>query len=62
MDCGPPDSSVHEISQERILEWVAISPARGSSQPRIELASLQVIHIEVISKVDKLVEDFSGGG
>ena len=23
---------------------------------------LQVIHIEVISKVDKLVEDFSGGG
>ena len=27
-------SSVHGISQARILEWVAISFARGSSQPR----------------------------
>ena len=25
MDCSPPDSSVHEILQTRILEWVAIS-------------------------------------
>ena len=25
MDCSPPGSSVHEISQARILEWVAIS-------------------------------------
>ena len=24
MDCGPPGSSVHEISQARILEWAAI--------------------------------------
>ena len=28
------DSSVHEISQARILEWVAISFSRGSSRPR----------------------------
>ena len=34
MDCGPPGSSVHGISQARILEWVAISFSRGSSQPR----------------------------
>ena len=34
MDCSPPDSSVHEIFQARILEWVAISFSRGSSQPR----------------------------
>ena len=27
-------SSVHEILQARILEWVAISFSRGSSQPR----------------------------
>ena len=33
MDCGPAGSSVHEISQARILEWVAISFPRGSSQP-----------------------------
>ena len=25
MDCSLPDSSVHEIFQARILEWVAIS-------------------------------------
>ena len=29
-----PGSSVHGISQARILEWVAISSSRGSSQPR----------------------------
>ena len=34
MDCSPPGYSVHEISQARILEWVAISFSRGSSQPR----------------------------
>ena len=34
MDCSPPGSSVHEIFQARILEWVAISSSRGSSQPR----------------------------
>ena len=34
MDCSLPDSSVHGISQARILEWVAISFSRGSAQPR----------------------------
>ena len=34
MDCSPPSSSVHEISQARILEWVDISFSRGSSWPR----------------------------
>ena len=34
VDCGPPGSSVHGISQARILEWVAISFTRGSSWPR----------------------------
>ena len=33
-DCSPPGSSVHGISQARILEWVAISYFRASSQPR----------------------------
>ena len=35
VDCSPPGSSVHEISQARILEWVAISFSRGSSWPRV---------------------------
>ena len=34
MDCSPPGSSVHGISQARILEWVAMSSSRGSSHPR----------------------------
>ena len=34
MDCSPPGSSVHGISQARLLEWVAISFSRGSSRPR----------------------------
>ena len=34
MDGNPPGSSVHGISQARILEGVAISFSKGSSQPR----------------------------
>ena len=34
IDGSPPGSSAHRISQARILEWVAISSSRGSSQPR----------------------------
>ena len=30
MNCNLPGSSVHGISQARILEWVAISSSRGS--------------------------------
>ena len=32
VDCSPPGSSAHGILQARILEWVAISFSRGSSQ------------------------------
>ena len=34
MECSPPGSSVHGIFQARIVERVAISFSRGSSQPR----------------------------
>ena len=34
MDYSPPGSFVHGILQARVLEWVAISFSRGSSQPR----------------------------
>ena len=34
MYCSSPGSSVHSISQARILEWVAISFFRGSPRPR----------------------------
>ena len=42
MDWSPPGSSVHGILQARILEWVAISFSRVSSQPRDQT---QVSHI-----------------
>ena len=32
MDCSQPGSSVHGTSQARILDWLAISFSRGSSQ------------------------------
>ena len=34
MDCSPSGSFVYGILQARILEWVAISSSRESSQPR----------------------------
>ena len=33
LDSSLPGSSVHRVFQARILEWVAISSSRGSSQP-----------------------------
>ena len=34
VDCSLPGSSVHGIFQAIVLEWIAISFSRGSSQPR----------------------------
>ena len=42
---SPPDSSIHGISQTRILEWVAISFSRVSSQPRDRIHVLSVSYI-----------------
>ena len=39
MDYSPPDSSVLEISQARILEWVALSFSRDLPDPGIEPSS-----------------------
>ena len=36
MDCSPPGSSVHEIFQARLLEWVAIPFSRGSPRPKYQ--------------------------
>ena len=34
LDCSPTGSSVHGISQTRVLEWADAPSSRGSSQPR----------------------------
>ena len=48
-DCSPPGSSVHGILQARILEWVAISFSRGSSQLRDQT------HIFFVSCIDRQI-------
>ena len=48
MDWSPSSSPVHEISQAKILEWVAISFSRGSSEPRDQT------HISCVSCTDSL--------
>ena len=42
-NCSPPGFSAHGIFQARILEWVAISFSRGSSQPRIWTCVLECL-------------------
>ena len=49
MDCSLPSSSVGGIIQAKILEWVAISSSRGSSQPRDRT------HVSCISCIGKHV-------
>ena len=50
MDCSSPGSSVLEILQARILDWVAIPSSRGSSPgiepgpPALQADSLPVSH------------------
>ena len=41
-DCSPQGSSVHGISQARILEWLAVPSSRESSRPRNRI---QVSHV-----------------
>ena len=49
MECSPPGSSIHRISQARWLEWVAISSSRVSSWPRDQ------IQVSCVSPVGKLI-------
>ena len=58
MDCSPPASSVHGISQARIPAWIAISSSRGSSwsgdrTPRLlhwQADSLPVSHLGSVAQ------------
>ena len=43
MDCSLLHSSVHGIFQARVLEWVAISFSRESSQPRDRTQVSQIV-------------------
>ena len=57
IDHSPPGSSVHGILQTKMLEWVAISFCRGSSQPR---ARTCVSCVSLALQVDSLPAEPSG--
>ena len=51
MDCSPPGSSVHGISQARTLKWIAIpspgglpNPGIKSEYPALQTDSLPLSH------------------
>ena len=44
MDCSLPGSSGRRILQAEILEWVAMSFSRGSSQPRDQTQSREILY------------------
>ena len=51
MGCSPSSSSVHGISQARVLEWVAIYSSWGSSQPgdRTHVSGVSCIGRQILS-------------
>ena len=54
--CSPPDSSVHGISQARILEWVVISCSRGIFPTQgSNLSLLFLLHWQADSLATKLL-------
>ena len=53
MDCSPSGSSVHGISQARILEWVAISSTRDLPDPDIEPVSLESLALADLSSTTR---------
>ena len=59
MDCSPPGSSVHGVSQTRIVEWVASFYSRGSPWPRdrpaVQADSLPLCHLEAPFYVNRLL-------
>ena len=55
IDCSLPGSSVHGISQIKILEWVSISSSRESSQPSDQICVfytvVRFLHAEPLGKL-----------
>ena len=47
MDCSPLGSSLHEILQARILEWISISFSSNLPDPGTELESPALLAVSV---------------
>ena len=61
MDCRPPGSSVHEILQARVLEWVAMPSSRGSSQPNDQNQVSRIAGRFFTSWETREVQEYWGG-
>ena len=57
-DYSPPGSSVHGISQARILEWVAMPSSRGSSRPRewTQVSNVSCFDRQILYKIEPPVK------
>ena len=57
IDCSVPGSSVHGIFQAAVLEWIAISFSRGSSQPRartqVSAPNIRTVWISLVAQMVK---------
>ena len=63
MDCGPPGSSVHGISQARILEWLAISFSKADiMKKKITITGKNVEKLELSYTADGNVHWYSSCG
>ena len=51
VDCSPPGSFAHGIPQARILEWVAISSYRRSSQLRDQTTGKEQVQLRLLMGV-----------
>ena len=60
MDSKLPGSFVHEILQARILEWVAISFPRGSSQPRTHQSTIAAVAAKSLQSCLTLCDPIDG--
>ena len=54
MDCSPPGSSVHEIFQERVLEWGAIAFSTLVAQLVTNLPAVQETLVQFLDWEDPL--------
>ena len=55
-DCSLPGSSVHEMFQARIRDWVAISFSRQSSQPRDwTQVSTFIVHTSIFGHISAIL-------
>ena len=62
MDCSPPGSSVHGISQARILEWIAISFSRFRVTLNPRWSHFRILHLQRPFWQIKSHSKFQGSG